>query len=299
LYARVIDRVRRGETFYSAYGDELRRGHYPIASVIGWRTPLLYIALARVPDRIARSAMRITMVAAIGVGIWAAAPVIPRILVGVLLAGALGSTWDPAAPLFTEAWAAILMTISVGLYLRGKDMPGATVALVALFIRELVGPYVAVCAVSALRRRRWNEIALWAIGAAAYMAYYAWHIRAVHAHQLPTDAALVGPWTRGGGLSFLLLTLRANVLLINLPAIVLVVLLVFAIIALRRTPPSVAASLVIYTTVFLFVGDASRAYWGTVTAPLWAFTWPSLLDRKHTDVGTRSELARRGDMDRR
>ena len=46
----MVCRIRAGEAYYAAFGDELRRRGYPARSIFNWRTPMLLSALARVPD---------------------------------------------------------------------------------------------------------------------------------------------------------------------------------------------------------------------------------------------------------
>src|SRR4051812_48624542 len=49
LFEAVVNRVRAGESYYAAMGNELRSREYPAGSVFNWRTPLLYIGFAAAP----------------------------------------------------------------------------------------------------------------------------------------------------------------------------------------------------------------------------------------------------------
>ena len=48
-YRRIIERVHSGEDYYSAAGDELRRGGYATSSVFNWRLPAYAWLLAVFP----------------------------------------------------------------------------------------------------------------------------------------------------------------------------------------------------------------------------------------------------------
>jgi hypothetical protein len=279
MYDRLVDRVRHGEDFYAASGEELRRGGYPIGSVVGWRTPTLYVALAHATKTQAVRLLRVLAMLSVLLAISSTRGTTVRTLTGLLVAGAMIGVWAPTAVGFGEAWAATLIACSLGCYSSGWRIPAILLALAALFVRELTAPYIAVCASLSLARRERREIALWIVGGVSFVAFYLSHVAAVHAHQLPTDNLLVGPWGDGGGFRFLLTTLRLNFWLVLWPrwALGLLVLAGVAIVPMVKTSRAeVWGAAALYTGLFLIVGDRTRDYWGLLTAPIWAFAWGSL-----------------------
>jgi hypothetical protein len=49
LFSVVVGRLRAGQSYYRAMGEELRLKDFPTASVFNWRMPALYVAMASTP----------------------------------------------------------------------------------------------------------------------------------------------------------------------------------------------------------------------------------------------------------
>ncbi len=151
LYQAIVGRVRSGEPYHAAVGTELRSRGYASREIFNWRTPLHLMAVASVPDIVSR----ITLVALFSAfGVAALSLVVPlgpraKVVTGAWLLGSLLLTSAAAAPFRGEAWAGVLIGGSVIVYARGRTGAGVSLALLALFIRQLAAPYCVACTLAA------------------------------------------------------------------------------------------------------------------------------------------------------
>jgi len=276
LFSAVVARIRAGERYYDAMGTELRQRRYPTASVFNWRTPLLYSAIAAIGPGSVHAvlvclALALLVLTVVVLGKRHAAPLMVGLFVQV---GAVVAVMVSSATLLTEAWAGVLLALSVCAYQMRAWRTAAGLGLLALFVRELAAPYVVLCAFLALRNKRWDEVTIWSAGALAYSIYFGWHVHEVRALQGPGDLAQAYSWLYGGGPAFLLRTLRTNAwLLVSPPWIpsasgLLAILL--AACAWTHTAPHLRATVLVYVVMFIIVGQPFNYYWGLLTAPTWA-----------------------------
>ena len=158
ILERIVDRVRHGDGYYQAAGTELRADHFHVRSVFNWREPLYAWFLAASPrpifGQLLLGALTIAMTLLgfryfIGCGDRLAA-----VLTLILLPGAAYGGFVPWGSTTLEIWAGVLIAISVFAYAGDRWLLGVIIGLIALFIRELAAPYVAVCIVLALINRR-------------------------------------------------------------------------------------------------------------------------------------------------
>jgi hypothetical protein len=276
LFAAVVARVRAGSAYYPAMDAELRRWRYPTASVFNWRTPLVYSTTAALGPAGMRAILVLLGFAALmlTIAVVRRHAALPRILALFVQLGAIVAVLVPAAPLLTEAWAGVLLAISVCAYLLGARRTAAGVGLLGLFVRELAAPYVALCALLAIQKKRWDEVAIWAAGAVAYAVYFGLHLGQVRALQRPGDLAHPYSWLYGGGPAFLLDTLRTNGwVLVSprwIPAAPALLAILVAACAWPHAAPRLRATVAVYLALFMLVGQPFNYYWGLLTAPLWA-----------------------------
>jgi hypothetical protein len=277
LFAAVVARLRAGERYYDAMGMELRHRHYPTASVFNWRTPFLYEAMASVPAPVARGTLAcFALLLLVVTAVVLANRSVPALMAaGFVQIGAAVAVLVAAAPLLTEAWAGVLLGLSVGAYRLGARRTGAGVGLLALFVRELVGPYALVCGLIALRNRQWDEVKLWSAGFLGYCMYYIAHVHEIMAHGKAGDLAHASSWIYGGGPAFLLQTLKTNAFLLASPPWIPVASILLAVLVAacgwNRTPTHVRATVVMYVVTLMVVGQPFNTYWGLLTAPVWGF----------------------------
>jgi hypothetical protein len=273
-YRVIVSRLRAGEPYYGVLGDELRRGEYATREIFNWRTPLLWSGLARVSDAAGQGVL-------IGLGL--------LLLSATLLVTLRESAWTaggstfmqagtvlflvvPTVALMGETWAGVLIGLSLCMYARQKPNWAAPLGLVALFLRELAAPYCVVCAIWAVMKRRWREVAIWASGASLYACYYGWHVLHVWSQRQPTDLAFESSWLEMRGLQSLLLKAQWQGWLLLWPPWVtaLALVLVAAGIFFAHTPVHARLAGGAYVAFFLVAGKPFDGYWGLLAWPSWA-----------------------------
>jgi hypothetical protein len=274
LFGAVIDRVRGGESYYSADAEAMRSYGYPTASVFNWRLPTLTLFQAALPSL----GWSVAILTALGLGtltLWFR--YLSRSVGHVALLVPVLITTFPVWPLIRDSsallhdlWAGELIALSLACWASGAVGISLAAALAAVSIRELAVPYVLVMAFMAVLERKRKEATSWFMLTLFFSGLLAWHI----AHALP----LLAPkspyygWAVLGGWRFVLKTAQVNVLLMEAPAwfVALVVPAISAGLLCWRTPVGrrVAATVTIYLAAFTIVGRPDNWYWGLIVAPL-------------------------------
>ena len=195
----------------------------------------------------------------------------PRALDVAALATGVLPAFAVQAPYMHEAWAGLL--ISLSLALRRADRFGLAVVagLAAALIRELAAPYLVVMAATALLGRRWREAAAWTSAFAVFAAALALHAHLVDALVLPSDHAGAG-WLKLSGWPFVLHAAQWNGVLAASPAwlTALAVPIALAGAAGWDSPLGrrLAAVLLAYVAAFAVIGRPENFYWGLMFTPL-------------------------------
>lgn len=277
LYRAVVERVRAGEGYEPAAIAEQRARDFPLKPFVAVRPPALAIALSRLPDEktgglllallasgvIAAWTWRLRMVRSGQV--WLAATAL------VLFTGVGMSMGGSGASLFHEAWAGLLIALSLGLRTEKRFAAAVLVGLLAAVTRELAMPYLAVMALLALVERRRLEAVGFAAALGLALALLALHARAVTSLVRPEDLASNG-WVRLGGWAFVLQMGRWNLLVMLvgpwLAAVILPLALVGATGWKTNAGLRLATLLLGYTLGFMAIGRPENNYWGLVIAPL-------------------------------
>jgi hypothetical protein len=269
-FTAVASRLHAGEPYYEAMGDELRARGYPTAQVFNWRTPLLLEAVAIAP--FVCRVMLILSGVLLAIATVTVAESAAAMLAGAMQLGTVILIAVPAAIYLGEVPAGVLIGISVCAYARGMWAVGAGLAVTALFLRELAGPYCLICAALAVVQKRRAETWTWLVAAAGYAAFFAWHASSVRAHQLASDLAHRDSWLQFGGLRFLLDVIGMQSWLIFLPraTAALALMLIVAGVLRPLAPMHLRAAAAVYAALFLFVGQSFNTYWGFVAGPMWA-----------------------------
>ncbi len=158
LYDRVIERIGKGENYYTVAAEEHRRSHYPLRPGVAVRLPTLAYLLAWLGDggQVAASAL---LVLAVLAAWWRRLGEEPggadrRMIAMALLA--LGASLGLNRYFFTlhELWSGMLLALAFGLHRPGRKWGAAlAVAALALAIREHALPFVLLMAAMALWRR--------------------------------------------------------------------------------------------------------------------------------------------------
>jgi len=275
LQLRTIERIRRGEDYYAAVGDELRRNRYPTSPIINWRTPLHYTAVAALSIERAGTLLLALCVAAVVTAALAYSQQSPAKAVGaaVLVLGSLAPTMlvRPGAVGYGEHWSAVFIALSLNAYVAERFATGAVLGIVAVFLRELAAPYALSSGLLAIHRRRKAESWIWIVGGTLYLVYFAAHATAAKAAVQAGDLVREESYMRGLGLSFVFMTLYANGILTLLPPVVTPIGVSVGLASTWSTSASThtITSLLVYFFLFLVIGQPFNFYWGYLTSPIW------------------------------
>lgn len=277
MYETVVTKLKSGAPYYPTLGYELRSRGYPTldggSGAFNWRTPLHLRSLALVPYPVGRGALTGLLVAMfiatmLVVGRrpsvrWAAG----ALQVGVIVVGSAKE-----AVYVSEAWAGLLIGVSVCLYSLRRVAAAQLLGLLALFVRELAAPYCVACTIMALHKRRWREAGGWLVGAALYAAYYSVHVLRVMEQRLPGDFAHDQSWLRFGGLPFLQAAIGKMSWLAILPDYLtpLVLALIAGGLLNTNAPRELRVAVGVFAVFFAAAGQPFNAYWGWTTAPIFA-----------------------------
>jgi len=274
-YAAIVSSVAQGQPYYEALDAGLRARGYPTGSVFNWRPPTLTMGLAYVPI------LMWSILGLITIGVIAGTFMLfqrsaPEVMLLALLMqiGASAGAFTPLAFVLHETWGGAFIALSALIYTRGHYRSAAVLGIAGLFVRELVAPYVAVCALLALWHWRRGELAIWVVGGLAWCAFFYFHTLAVSPFIRASDLAHPS-WVQFGGGRFVLATIGFGSWFYYLPpwaAAVGGVLLLASPWAPTRAPQVKAAALT-YVALFLVVGQAFNQSWGLLTAPLWAVAY--------------------------
>ena len=273
-YRTMVTRLRAGEPYYTAIGEELRRGNYATREVFNWRTPLFMSGLSLVPDAVSYSALVVLGLVLCGATLASTntEAIAVRWTAIIMQVGVLILLMNRRSVVMSEAWTGVLIGLSVCAYGLRRPRFALPLGLLALFVRELAAPYCVVCTLAAASNRRWREVGAWLIGGCLYAGYYGWHLTQVLAHRLPADPSDPSSWFQMGGLASLMATAHWNgwLVLTPRPATALALALVIGGILYARAPMHLRLASAIYVAFFLVAGKVFDGYWGLIAWPTWA-----------------------------
>lgn len=273
-YQELLGRLRTGTPYYAAVGSVLRTRHYASREIFNWRTPAFFLAIAALPDRVTHGLI-VTLGLALCLLTFATSrtdsPIVRWVTVLAQL-GILVLLIAPQAIVMSELWIGMLLGLSICAYRCQRWSAAVVVAVLALFLRELAAPYCVACAVLAVSRRHWREVAAWTVSACLYAFYYAIHAVHVAQYRLPTDQGHSSSWLEIGGLYSLLAKVHFTywLMMTPWPLTVVALILIVAGILNPRTVTPVRWSAVSFTLFFLVAGKSFDTYWGLVAWPVWA-----------------------------
>jgi hypothetical protein len=275
LHRAEVERIRGGEYYYSAVKAELDSRGYPSRSILNWRTPLPVWLIGVLPSGGGQALLIALSACVLGVAghVVAKEAGLARALATlVLLIGALLPVALAGPYLMPEVWCGVLIAASLACFGNARTGWAVALGLAALFVRELAAPYCVVCGLFALHERRWQEVKVWAVGAIAYAAFYAWHLTQV-VPLIETNArAHSEGWLQLGGAAFVISLVQMNAYLLLLPQWVSALYLMLALLGFASMAAGwgrrAAWTACLYTLTFGVVGQAFNQYWGSVIAPL-------------------------------
>ena len=242
LYLSEIKRIHAGENYYQVAAQELVAQGYPTASVFNWRTPLPMWLIGNLPDplcaRLILIAAGITMLL---MAFEAAAREQPNIYrlalpLAVLLSGPMLPCFQSDVFVLSEVWAGIMIALSLCAYGVNLRFLGATMALTALFLRELALPYCVLGVALALWQRRPKESTVYIVGLIGWAVFYGLHCWKVSHLITATAEAHRQGWIRFGGLTFIIAITQMNSCLVLLPVWLTVIYFALSMLGLAGWP---------------------------------------------------------------
>jgi hypothetical protein len=275
LYDRIIQGIRDGGNYYSVAARELRAGGYPLRPFVAFRPPLLAELLARISPLAGLLLLRALIAATI-------------LAWGFRLREATGSTaaWSIACLLLIggialyaqaeyavvhEVWAGTLIALSLALRDERRWLAAVTVGLLALLIRELTLPYVAIMTAAALYERKWREAAGWTAAIGVFAVAIGLHAVAASAVVSAADVASPG-WSRLGGWRFFLTATWLTGPLRVGPYLSVATLAPLAVIGWAGWRAPIAArafaTLIAYAAMLMAFGRPDNFYWALMFTPL-------------------------------
>jgi len=269
-YYAIAERIHTGEGYYQAAHQELQTRGYATGSVYNWRLPFLAALLGTLPSPEAGQAI-IMLLSFFSLWLWVdvAAKRMPfsRVALGVIpLAGS--AVYSSIGTIFVmhELWAGILISISLFAHEKGWRNLSLAAGIVALFIRELALPYVAIMFIASLADRNRKEAVAWLLGALAFFSVMAIHANQVHALTHSNANLNFTQWLALRGWDYVLATIQVHASLLVFPSWCTAVLAPFALLGFLAWRDAlgkrVGLTITAYILIFLFVGRNNNAYWG-------------------------------------
>lgn len=276
LYRAIDQRILRGENYYTAAASEQRARGYPLKPFVTMRLPTL-AWVCRITGGLdgAQTLMRLLALITAGATAWRLQRAgLPRplwIASALLAALATGVIAQPSQLVWHEAWAGLLLGLSLACRSPRNWWPSVLLGLAAVLVRELAMPYlVAMLAMAILERRR-AEAAAWGVAIVAVGVALALHAHAVASVSLAGDASSPG-WSSFGGWRFDATLMRDTSIFSLLPNPVGTLLAAVALLgwASYRSDYTTryALTLALWLGAFLVIGRPDNFYWGLMLAPL-------------------------------
>ncbi|WP_246586808.1 hypothetical protein [Stakelama flava] len=275
LYGAIVDGVRAGGDYYSIAANALRAGDFPLRPFFTFRLPTLAMVQSHLPPGVV-----LGMLWALGLAValvWyirlkpAFARPLPRACAMVLLAGGIVACVQPGLVLFHEAWAAMLIALSLGLWRPGRWLEAAAIGLCAMLIRETAVLYVLVMLAFALRSGDRREAGGWGATLAVFAVVMTIHAIAVARVVGPLDPTSPG-WAGLNGLGFFIRALSLSTALHALPLTLAAILAGLAIYGWAgwNSPHAMRllAVLLAYALLVAVFARVDTFYWALMAAPL-------------------------------
>ncbi|MFH1311999.1 MAG: hypothetical protein ABIJ00_02120, partial [Candidatus Eisenbacteria bacterium] len=271
-YRSIVERIRAGEGYYEAAGDELRTRGYDTHSVFNWRLPSLAWLLAGLP-RTGVGRVLLIVLSSLTVLMWTRVlgqnqHSFAQLVFGSLaLLGPVIYAFLPDLFLLHDIWAGTLISLSLAAHAKGWRPLSVASGLFALFLRELALPFVCVMLVLSYLQGRRREALVWSIGIIAFCAALLLHWSMVKsATPGGQSVGLQGGWMVFGGWPFVLSTAKTHPYLFLAPPWATAIILPLALLGLAgwrgQLGSRVGLTVGVYILAFLIVGMPYNRYWG-------------------------------------
>ena len=275
LFEDLIEGVRAGGNYHEVAVTAQREQGFPLRPFVAVRLPTLAWLHAALPR--GGAAILFYLLVAAMLAAWArrlGAEGLParRTTIGALLLMSGSATLLlPDLIVYHEAWAALLIALSLALHGERRYAPAVAAGLAAALIREQAILYPLIVALVSLHSRRWREAGLWGAAVAAFAGFILWHSMEVSALLRPGDPTSPG-WAGAGGWGSAVTMVQLTGPFRLLPYWLAALALPLALIGWAgwRSAVAVRAALFIAAILLLLAAFArpDNFYWGFLIAPL-------------------------------
>jgi hypothetical protein len=295
LYQAIADRTAHEGYYTAAIGEQRMRG-YPVRPFVTVREPALAQLSASLGPRITVILFRLLALVTLGALILRIRRAIPHWIPAAILATlCCEMISDPAVAVWHEAWAALLVTLSLACRSQRHWAHACLLGLAAVLLRELALPYLVMMLLAALAERRRAEAAGWGAAILLFALALARHATLVARHVLPHDLGSPG-WSEFGGWRFILGMVHDTSVMTLLPFWTSAILIPLALLGWAgRTGQffdRVTITLAAWILPFMAIGRPDNFYWGLMFAMLLpvglAFAPSAVFDLYRAARGARS-----------
>lgn len=274
LYQRIVERMRDGEGYYQATGEELRTRGYAVRPSWNWRLPTLAFILS-FQSSTHQSLCIFGALAFFSVFLWG--QILHRfcsrrrMIFGLILFILAYLPLLREYPIyFHETWGGMLLSISMAALIQKRWTLSVLFTLLALCVRELAVPYAMILLAGACFQRRRKEALLLGAAMLLYAGLLIAHTTQVNALLRPDDIAK--DWWGLPGWSHVLETARFSAFLLITPRWLDALLLPLILIGLWGWPHEggiyLGSVVTAYLCVFSVLGNPDNAYWGAMYTSL-------------------------------
>ena len=275
LYDGIVDGMRAGGDYYSVTANALRAGDFPLQPFFTFPLPTLAAVESRLPMSVV-IALLWALSLAVALVWWrrsgeAFARPAPRIAAMVLLADGMVACVQPGLALFHEAWSAMLIALSLGLWRPGRWLEAVAVGLCAMLIRETAALYALVMLGFALRNHQRREAIGWGVALGVFAIVLTIHAIAVSRVVGPLDPA-APDWAGFNGIGFFVRALYLSSGLQALPLTLAAILIALSLFGWLGWNSGLGARICVtiaaYAVLIAVFARLDTFYWGLMVAPL-------------------------------
>lgn len=205
LYRDILSRMEQGETYYEAATTLHRARDYPLRPFFTVRPPTLAWMTWALGRPALYASLIVMGIASLLVWLWRdpTSPLYERLLVAAILGMSSAGMIGPAQISMHETWCGILLTLALGLYLRGHWWAALAAALTALAFREFAILFLGLMGAFALWQREWKRVAACVGVGVLFAISMSLHAQAVMALVEPGDLSSPGWQAARGPAGFL------------------------------------------------------------------------------------------------
>ncbi|UMY19667.1 hypothetical protein MMB17_10370 [Methylobacterium organophilum] len=275
LYTAIAERVAAGEGYYTAALAEQRQRGYPLKPFVTVRLPTLALLQARIGiDAAQRILCGLAALAALAMAFRLFRDLGPGRVLAAAIALTVVGLLPFGVPVFGfwhEAWASVLVVLSLACRSRERWIGSVLIGFVAVAFRELALPYLCVMAFVALVEGNRREALAWIAAILAFAGLLAAHALTLSHLVTAADPASPG-WSAAGGWPFVLSMIGACTLLTLAPFPLVALVAPLCLLGWAAWPGGLGLRVALLlgglSLAFMLIGRPDNFYWGMMLAPL-------------------------------